>query len=461
MRAASWSIPAAARGATPRPRARASRGALGSSLRSSALPLFAAASALAACGSSTPAAKRVAGVPRPADCRDAASVTGVIEGHVCLHAGRYEGPFVLAPGAIVWGPREAVITRREGGTVVEVGAGAALDGVTVDGEGGVFDRADAAVKLTGDGARVEGVTVVHAVFGVTAERVARVVIRGNRVEGGRQATIGLRGDPIRLWETQDSLVEGNDVDGGRDVVVWYSSGNTIRGNTIAGGRYGTHLMYSHHNEIAHNHYDGVVVGVFVMYSHDVTLTANRVIDAGGAAGMAVGLKDSGNVFVRGNAFVHDHTGVYVDHSPMQPDHTIAIEDNLFGRCDVALDFHATARRGTIAGNDFVDASGGAGVPVSVEGGGDAGELVWHGNYWSEYDGYDLDGDDHGDVPFALRSFEGDLVDRAPSLAFFRGTAALGAAETVTKLVPMYAPRTLLVDDAPRMQPRAWEVLDAD
>ena len=414
---------------------------------------------LAACGSSAPAARSVAGVPRPDGCVTAHEVRGVVEGRVCLEAGAYQGPLVLAPGAIVWGPRDAVIARREGGTVVEVGAGASLYGVTVDGTGGLFDRADAAVKVVGDGAHVEGVTVVHAMFGITAERIERATIRGNRVEGGHDSAIGLRGDPIRLWETQDSIVEGNVVDGGRDVVVWYSSGNTIRDNVIEGARYGTHLMYSHHNDVARNRDLRDVVGVFVMYSHDVTIEDNAVLEAGGAAGMAIGLKDSGNVIVRRNALVHDHTGVYLDQTPLQQGHTLAIEDNLFGRCDVAIDFHATGHRGSISGNDFVD--GGAGVAVSVEGGGEASGIAWHGNYWSDYDGYDLDGDDHGDVPFALRSFEGDLVDHAPSLAFFRGTAALGAAEAVTKVVPMYAPRTLLVDDAPRMQPRAWEVLDAD
>jgi nitrous oxidase accessory protein len=418
---------------------------------------------VAACGSSARPAKSAPPSTRPSGCRTiaAGAPLGTIEGAVCLAPGHHGGPLVLAPGAIVWGPPAAVIDRREGGTVVEVGAGATLTGVTVDGTGGVFDRADAAVKLTGDGARVEDVHVVRAVFGITAERVAKVTIRGNRVEGGHDAAIGLRGDPIRLWETQDSIVEDNVVDGGRDVVVWYSSGNHVLHNRITGARYGTHLMYSHHNLVAHNRYEGDVVGVFVMYSHDVTLERNLVEDAGGAAGMAIGLKDSGNLIVRDNAFIHDHTGVYVDQTPLQQEHTLAVTDNLFGRCDVAVDFHATGRRSSFTGNDFVDNA----TAVTVEGGGDERALTWDANYWSDYAGYDLDGDDRGDVAFELRSFEGDLVDRAPPIAFFRGTAALAAADAVTRLVPMYAPRALLVDGAPRMRPHDWaddlEVLRAD
>ena len=37
--------------------------------------------------------------------------------------------------------------------------------------------------------------------------------------GPDEGPLGLRGDAIRLWETRDSLVEGNEVAGSRDVVA--------------------------------------------------------------------------------------------------------------------------------------------------------------------------------------------------------------------------------------------------
>jgi nitrous oxidase accessory protein len=287
------------------------------------------------------------------------------------------------------------------------------------------------------------------VFGVLAERVAHATIRGNRIDGGHDPAIGLRGDPIRLWEVDDSVVEANLVDGGRDVVVWYSSRNRIANNRIAGARYGTHLMYSHGNRVVANRYDGDVVGVFVMYSHDVALDRNVVIGAGGSAGMGIGLKDSGNVAVTGNALVHDHTGLYLDQAPLQLAHTLTVEHNRFAGCDAAIRFHASGHRSAIRDNDFLDDSS----PVVIEGGGDGADVVWRGNYFDGYAGYDLDGDGVGDVAYQLRSFEDDLTGRQPALAFFRGTPALGAADAVTRLVPMYERRTLLTDPAPRMRPQ--------
>jgi nitrous oxidase accessory protein len=418
----------------------------------------------AACGAPPgPAATAVPRPAAPAGCamiRDAAALraqAAVPGARLCLAAGRYAGPVNLAPGAVVWGPAEAVLERPSGGTVVELGARAALLGVTVDGRGGVFDRADAGVRIAADDARVEGVTVIHAVFGILAERASRATIRGNRVDGGDDPAIGLRGDTIRLWEVQDSLVEANVVDGGRDVVVWYSSGNRILGNRITGGRYGTHLMYSHGNRVADNQFERDVVGVFVMYSHDVVLDRNVIREAGGAAGMAIGLKDSGNVTVTRNAFVHVHTGLYLDQTPLQVAHTLTVDDNLFARCDAAVRFHASGHRSALHRNDFLDNTS----TVLVEGGGDAIDVAWSGNYFDDYAGYDLDGDGTGDIPYQLRSLEDDLTDLTPALAFFRATPALGAADAVTRLVPMYERRTLLTDPAPRLQPHPWQGLHAN
>lgn len=418
---------------------------------------------LVACGSTAPSVAYDNPPPPPPDCqviapgqalREAARIP---DARLCLAPGRHEGPIALAHGTTVWGPRAAVIDRREGGSVVDVSANATLLGATIDGRGGVFDQGDAAVRITGDGARVEGVTITNAVFGVLAERVARVTIRNNRVEGDRGSLMGVRGDTIRLWQTHDSVVSGNVVEGGRDFVMWYSSRNRVMGNRVSDGRYGMHFMYSHHNHVAKNHYVRDVVGVFVMYSHDVELVDNVVRDAGGSAGMAVGLKDAGNIVVQGNAFIQDHIGIFIDNSPVQLSHSLTVAGNLFGRCDTAIVLHGGGRRSRFEANDFIENA----ALVRVESGGDSGDILWANNYWSEYAGYDLDGDHRGDIGYEVRSLEGDLVDRTPALAFFHATPALLAAEAVTQLVPMYAARTLLIDASPRMQPHSWEGIRED
>lgn len=404
--------------------------------------------AAALCGASPPAS-------RPAGCREvaagedlAALLAAAAPGAAfCLGAGEHRGP-LRAAGVVLWGPREAVIRSPGEGTTVRLeGDQAALLGVTVDGSGGRFDLLDAAVHVSGTGARVEGIIVRNAAFGILVERAERAVVRDNEVVGDPARPLGLRGDPIRLWEAHDCVIEGNRVRDGRDVVLWYASRNRVRGNQVEGGRYGAHLMYSHGNLIEANRFAGNVTGVFVMYSRDVELRDNVFADSRGAAGLGVGLKESGNVVARDNLFVHDTVGLYVDTSPLWPDDRNLFEGNRFHLNEVAVSFLGRASGNRFTGNSFRDSR----VQVAVDGRGDAREAEWEGNHFDDYAGYDLDGDGVGDVPYELRSLISDLVAATPALAFYRGTPALALAEAIGRIVPIVEPRLLLSDPAPRME----------
>ena len=385
-------------------------------------------------------------VVRPGDSVQAAVDSGAPA--LCLEPGRHVGPVKIDRGVEVWGPRDAVIASAKGTTVFITGRGAKLMGVTVDGTGGSFDLLDAAVKITGSDITVEGVTVINAVYGVLAEKSQRVRIAGNHVHGDAETAMGLRGDTIRLWETHDSVVENNDVEDGRDMVVWYSSRNRIIGNRIVRGRYGAHFMYSHDNVVQHNELRAGVVGIFSMYSRGLQIDHNMIVDAGGPAGMGIGLKESGNIVVEHNLLVHDAVGIYVDTSPLQLRDTLVIRNNVLRLDQVAFVFHSSAHRITIADNDLADNV----TQVRVDGGGTASDVDWTGNYFDDYTGYDLDGDGRGDVPYELRSASADLVSNHAQLALFRGTPALQLVDAAAHLDPLFQPPLVLRDARPRMAP---------
>jgi nitrous oxidase accessory protein len=365
----------------------------------------------------------------------------------CLEPGGYAGPVRVPAGATLWGPRDAVIRSSGAGTTVRLdGAGAALLGLTVDGSGGRFDLLDAAVHVHGDGARVEGVHVRNALFGILVEQVRGVLLRDDEVEGDPGKPLGLRGDGIRLWETRDSRVEGNRIRHSRDLVVWYSPGNRFRSNVVEDGRYGTHFMYSHRNVLEDNVYRGNVVAIFAMYSRELVLRHNVLAESGGAAGVGLGCKESGGLRVTDNAFVGNTIGLYLDTCPLYEDESNRFEDNLFQFADAAVVLHGSEQRNTFAGNAFESND----TPLRIEGRSRGGGVTWIGNHFDDYAGYDLDGDGFGDVPYELRSLEGDLTRRDPGLAFFRGSLAMGMVEAVGRMIPLFQPRLLLVDPRPRM-----------
>jgi nitrous oxidase accessory protein len=75
-----------------------------------------------------------------------------------------------------------------------------------------------------------------------------------------------------------------------------------------------------------------------------------------------------------------------------------------------------------------------------------------GNHWSDYEGYDANGDGAGDVPYApLRVFEGWL-DRQPDLRWFWFTPAASAVDAAARAFPLAAPDPILTDERPAMAP---------
>jgi nitrous oxidase accessory protein len=404
--------------------------------------------------------------PRPDRCTvveagaDLAAAIAATEegGALCLAPGEHAGPVRVDRRVELWGPRSAVVRGTTPGSIVVVTApGARVAGFTIDGTGGRFDVLDAAVHVIADDVTVEGVAVVHAVYGILVERTRRVIVRGNHVRGDAATAMGLRGDTIRLWETHDSLVADNLVEDGRDMVVWYSRGNRIVGNRVERGRYGTHFMFSHDNVVEDNRFVSGVVGVFVMYSRGVTLRRNLVLDAGGVAGMAIGLKDSGNIVLEDNLLVRNATGIFIDQSPGRTGDRVDIRGNVIRQCEAGISFHTTPQTTEITGNDFADNL----ETVRASQGVEPSHAFWHRNYFDEYAGYDLDGNGTGDLPHEARSASEELITRHPDLAFFRGAPVLGVVDAASKLLPLWTPRTLLVDEAPRMAARdPMEVLDA-
>ena len=416
------------------------------------LPLLAAA-----CGRE-PTPRVSAAVPAPAGGVEVragedlqAAITAAAPGSVLrLAAGEHRGPIVIDKPLTLWGPRDAVLRGGEGSTLRVVTNGARVAGLTIAGSGQRFDLMDGGVHLQGDDLVLEGVTVRDALFGVLVERCKRATLRGNTVIGTGIPAMGLRGDGIRLWETSDSQVVDNEVRDSRDIVVWYSSRNHLQRNRVTRSRYGTHFMYSHENVVEDSEYVACEVGVFVMYSHDVLLRRNLLAKAGGAAGIGIGMKEAGNVAIEDNWLLANTTGVYVDASPLDPSHHNRYLRNAVRFAEAAISLHSSLQRSDFVDNDFRD----NGVVLKVGGQGDALGCTFAGNYYDEYRGYDLDGDGHGDVPFACRRLSTQLEGRYPELALLHGAPAMAMVDLVGEVLPLFAPRQLLVDATPRLRPLA-------
>jgi nitrous oxidase accessory protein len=307
---------------------------------------------------------------------------------------------------------------------------------------------DGALKVSGKRAVVRRVSVEDALYGIALELCRDCRLEDSSVRGRLGIEENQRGDGIKLWEAHGSSVRRNRVRDVRDCVVWYSQHVTLEDNTITGGRYGTHFMYAHDSTVRRSTLRDNVVGIFVMYSARVRAEDNVLAGARGPAGMGIGFKESDAVTLERNLLVANTVGVYLDYTPRNPKQPVRIEGNLFALNEKALRAHGGEHGVSFLGNDFLD----NGALLEVDGNSETRGMLFEGNHWSTYAGYDLNGDGVGDVAHVVKQASSDLRGVRPALDFFQGTAALGLYDTIARAMPFFGARLLLEDAKPAIRP---------
>jgi nitrous oxidase accessory protein len=293
-------------------------------------------------------------------------------------------------------------------------------------------------------------------FGIYLKKAPDSVIRGNHI-GGMDLGIARRGDGIRLWYSPGSLIEGNVVQRSRDVVMWFSDDVMLRGNVVTHGRYGLHFMYSNRNVLEGNRLERNSVGAFLMYSADLALRGNIFAHSRGPSGYGVGLKDMDGVVAEDNLFIGNRIGVYLDNSPAAVDVYADFVRNVFAFNDMGMAFQPSVSRNRLSDNTFLDNL----EQVAVLGRGDFSgnqfTVDGRGNLWSDYRGYDIDGDGVGDLPHRAESLFENLMDREPKLRMFLYSPAQQAIDLAARALPVVKPRPKFEDARPLMQPVALRV----
>jgi nitrous oxidase accessory protein len=71
-----------------------------------------------------------------------------------------------------------------------------------------------------------------------------------------------------------------------------------------------------------------------------------------------------------------------------------------------------------------------------------------GNFWSDFAGYDADGDGIGDVSYRVDDLYNTLTDKYPDLAFFDETPASKAIDLAAQMFPVLRPEPIMEDEHP-------------
>ena len=107
-------------------------------------------------------------------------------------------------------------------------------------------------------------------------------------------------------------------------------------------------------------------------------------------------------------------------------------DKLLTVCSAANAFASILGRGELTGNEF--------------------DRDERGNFWSDYPGYDRDGDGVGEANYESRLLFENLTAREPSLRLFMFSPIHQAVEFIARAVPAVRPEPKFTDYYPLIEP---------
>jgi nitrous oxidase accessory protein len=175
-----------------------------------------------------------------------------------------------------------------------------------------------------------------------------------------------------------------------------------------------------------------------MYTQHVTMIGNVFEHNWGASSYGLLLKDIRDSEIRHNRFLRNTVGLYAEGS-----NRIVVEENEFSSNGYAVRIMANSMDNSFHRNNFI------GNSFDVVTNSRQSFNTFDANYWSEYDGYDLDRDGLGDVPHHPVRLFSLLVEKSPPSIVLLSSLFVSLVDTAERVMPVFTPETL-VDGNPLM-----------
>ncbi|WP_340102497.1 nitrous oxide reductase family maturation protein NosD [Rhodohalobacter sp. 8-1] len=363
---------------------------------------------------------------------------------ILLEPGTYDiNGLLIEKSVTIDGQNSAVLDiGGEGYGLVVMGENITLKNFEIKNSGfGFMDDYAAILVEDSKNILIENLTLTDNFFAIFVAKSEKVEVSNNKITSNaeRQTTSG---NAVHMWYSKDVDVHQNEITGHRDgIYLEFVEGSMITGNKVYSNiRYGLHFMYSDDCSYIGNEFRDNISGVAVMYTKNVVMRHNRFIQNWGANRYGLLLKEINDSVVQFNLFETNSVAIYSEAS-----NRVEIERNEFYNNGTAIRMMANGLDNRIERNNFI------GNVFEVSTNSRSNPNHYEGNYWSQYDGYDLNRDGVGDVehrPVRLFSL---LAERQPlSLILLRSMMAR-LLDTAERVFPVLTPKNL-VDPKPAMEP---------
>ena len=176
----------------------------------------------------------------------------------------------------------------------------------------------------------------------------------------------------------------------------------------------------------------VLVGFAFLY------TQLRELKQGTAANTL--LKDISDSHIENNKFIQNTVAIHMEGSSR-----IEIENNIFKGNGWALKVQASCDDNTFHHNNFF------GNSFDIATNGSVTLNKFYNNYWDKYDGYDMNKDGIGDVPYHPVSLYSMIVEQNPNTLMLLRSFMVSLLDKAEKAIPSLTPENL-IDEKPMIKP---------
>ncbi len=277
-------------------------------------------------------------------------------------------------------------------------------------------------------------------FGIYLQYSKHCIIKNNKLTAYAVEEQQI-GNGIHCWKSDSLQIIENNVTGHRDGIYFEFVTNSIiwKNNSVKNIRYGLHFMFSNNDAYISNTFKNNGAGVAVMFTHKVKMVNNVFEENWGDAAYGLMLKEISDSYIYGNQFKKNTTGIY-----MEGTNRIKVEKNNLQANGWGMKIQASCMDNEITHNNFVNNT----FDISTNG-----SVVlnnFDNNYWDKYEGYDLNKDKIGDIPYHPLSLFSIIVEKNPPAMLLFRSFMINLLDKSEKILPSLTPDNF-IDNKPLMK----------
>lgn len=362
---------------------------------------------------------------------------------VLVKPGTYkEGLIIIDKPIVLMGENYPTIDGENQGEIIHIKSdGVVVEGFSIMNSGTSSFEDIAAIRIiTSKNVFIRNNRLTDTFFGILSQYSTHSTIEGNVLKA-TQNNNRKSANGIHCWKSSHLTIVNNIISGHRDGIYleFVTNSTILRNESSDNSRYGLHFMFAHDNDYQDNIIKKNGAGVAVMYSKRVKMKNNTFSDNWGNAAYAILLKDINDSEIIGNHFERNTVGVLAEGSTR-----IVMKDNQFENNGWALKIMGSCDNVTVTNNNFISNTFDIATNSSVT------ENTFNGNYWDKYEGYDLNRNGIGDVPFRPVSLYSMLIERNSAILMLFRSFFVNLMDRAERVLPGLTPEGL-VDEQPKMK----------